>query len=669
MIPRKLHHVWLGPRPVPQEWASRWAELHPGWEHRVWREQDLAQLEMANRELFDAYLERQCWHGASDIARVAILEAEGGVYVDIDSQPLRTLEGAPFMAGRFFAGYEPIPSIPGRVANGTIGSEPGHPILRTYARLVAEMDDTSEPWNSVGGNGLTAAVLVHAACCRPQVLPARTFYATDAAGRPTPGREQPYIRHLWATTTSRYPARAVVLVPRRAGDPHRDAAWEYVRRSWAAHGWPIYVGEHNDGPFNAAAARNLAAAAADADQRWEVAVFVDADTVMLDPGPVLEAVRMAAGKRLLVRPYARYWQLDEAGSAQLMAGATRRPAGHLLRETAHGGVNVVSRELWDAVGGYDERFRGWGSEDTAFELACVALGGLRRLRGEVFHLWHPISADRNTSHPGYLANVALRGRYEAARRPAAMRELLAERDGTEVARPPAIAAPAQPEGPARLGAVIMTNGRREYIEATVASLEEQVGPFDERIICDDSGEAAYAEWLRATFPAWEVRAHRHLGHAGAVRFALAAAAGMRSEWVWWSEDDLIYRRRVDVQAMAQVFAENPDLKQMALRRQAWFPAEVEAGGMIERFDPGLFTERAEPHPWIEHRQFYTLQPHLVRRELVAVLARQWPNVPNSEHQFGLRLFRNPLPICGLWGSKADEPWTEHVGLERTGTGY
>jgi hypothetical protein len=238
-----------------------------------------------------------------------------------------------------------------------------------------------------------------------------------------------------------------------------------------------------------------------------------------------------------------------------------------------------------------------------------------------------------------------------------MRALLDERSGGP---------PAGPE----VGAVVITNGRRDCIVRTIPSLEAMVGPFADRLICDDSGDPEYVRWLTATFPAWRVRAHPHLGHGPAVRFAIAEAAKMDTEWVFWCEDDVEFARRVDTAAIVRVMEATPHLKQMSIKRQSWFPLEKAAGPtVIDRFDPKLFVERQSPEgPWISHRTFYTLNPHLVSRALLQVI--RWPAVPNSENAFGARLFRDPRPICGIWGSKADDPWVLHQeNAVRVGTGY
>lgn len=233
-----------------------------------------------------------------------------------------------------------------------------------------------------------------------------------------------------------------------------------------------------------------------------------------------------------------------------------------------------------------------------------------------------------------------------------MRELVAEREDAEF----------------RVGLVIITNGRKDCIAKTIPSIEAQIKPgFVEKLICDDSGDPGYAAWLKAQFPGYVVYDHRKLGHGPAVAYALRRAAQMEVDWVFFCEDDYEFSRPVDLEALAAQMRANPTVTQMVIRRQGWFPAEIEAGGMIERFDPALFTERNHNgSPWIEHRQFYSLNPHLTRRSFIA--AHPWPPQPNSEHLFSRQLFRDASVSVGLWGSKADEPLARHFG-ERVGVGY
>jgi hypothetical protein len=339
----------------------------------------------------------------------------GGVYTDIYSRPLQKLDGAYFMDADVFAAYEPIQTaLPGRVANGTIGAAPKAEAIDTARQLVGEMRVVDPPYATIGAPALTAALLVHEQCCDVRILPSKVFFRVDARGRAVRGQESSYVEHFWSTTNHSYPVRAVVLVPRRAGDPVRDANWKWCEGIWKQQGWPIFEG-HHDGPglFSASIARNRAAAAAG---DWDVAIFADADTVPWDWKPIHDGVALAARHGSFVRPFTAYFMLDEQASRSFMeTGKLPTQGMRRLGESAYGGIHIVPRRLWDASGGYDERFLGWGSEDAAYEFACRALGRYRRLHGEVYHLWHP-HQPRDPSTPQYQANVALGACYRAAQR-------------------------------------------------------------------------------------------------------------------------------------------------------------------------------------------------------------------------------------------------------------
>ena len=53
-------------------------------------------------------------------------------------------------------------------------------------------------------------------------------------------------------------------------------------------------------------------------------------------------------------------------------------------------VQIMPREAFEAVGGHDERFRGWGGEDVSFLYAlCTLWGPFKQTHNDVLHLWHP----------------------------------------------------------------------------------------------------------------------------------------------------------------------------------------------------------------------------------------------------------------------------------------
>lgn len=221
----------------------------------------------------------------------------------------------------------------------------------------------------------------------------------------------------------------VVLVPRRP-DPWRDQLWRFVRREIEEElGWPIFEGLSVDGPFNRSRALNEAAAAAGGS--WDVAVILDADTVP-DAARVRDGVDLAIKRGRLVCPQDIFRSLTRTGTRSVLSGECQvqdapkrwdypQPKSSCL---------VVSASLWGEVGGFDERFEGWGFEDASFFHACEALVGVDRFEGPVWHLWHPRSPEKNTDRTAYQANQALGARYKAARRDrAAMRAILSESGG------------------------------------------------------------------------------------------------------------------------------------------------------------------------------------------------------------------------------------------------
>ncbi len=62
-----------------------------------------------------------------------------------------------------------------------------------------------------------------------------------------------------------------------------------------------------------------------------------------------------------------------------------------------GGINIVSRNNFEKVGGFDERFKGWGSEDDAFRMSLDNICGKHfNLNTTMWHLYHPQAPKDNT---------------------------------------------------------------------------------------------------------------------------------------------------------------------------------------------------------------------------------------------------------------------------------
>lgn len=289
--------------------------------------------------------------------------------------------------------------------------------------------------------------------------------------------------------------KVAILVPRRAGKADRDEIWAFARRWWENDHptWALVEGDHEDGgPFNRAAALNRAAELAG---DWDIAVCIDAD-VLIDAHQVRAAVRLAAVNGGPVLAYDERMHLSRVATRRILGGYRgdwMRPKG-FVRAVLHDSCSsaiVVSRNLWDAVGGFDETFIGWGWEDVAFRCAAETISGqeLVKIGGKLWHLWHEVSSENHSAQPTFQANRARGADYVQARYdPARMAALLDEAHETR-------AAYHAPEGSARLPPMVAVEGIPRILHRTVP---------------EDTSPEVDQWWAHACalHPGWEYRTWR-----------------------------------------------------------------------------------------------------------------------------------------------------------------
>lgn len=206
--------------------------------------------------------------------------------------------------------------------------------------------------------------------------------------------------------------RVAILVPRCKDGGRRDEIWAWVRGwLWDNHpDWTLHEGfDPGAEVFSMSTARNNAARFAG---DWDVAVFVDADTIA-DPAAVEQAVENAYTTRKLWVAGDTRMRMDKTSSDRILAGGywfprpegARHPKGNVIDETCYGepssGVLAIGRPLWEATGGYVEAMKGWGWEDLAFITQCYVVGdGMDWVPNSMLlHFYHertPLTAD--TSH-------------------------------------------------------------------------------------------------------------------------------------------------------------------------------------------------------------------------------------------------------------------------------
>jgi hypothetical protein len=145
-------------------------------------------------------------------------------------------------------------------------------------------------------------------------------------------------------------------------------------------------------------------------------VLHDADSFTV-PDNLAEAVEHVATRTApWVIPHSTVHRLRDAETLRVLAGERPR-LGAVIRQPYEGpmggGIVVLTRAAFDAVGGIDDRFLGWGGEDLSFGWALETLVGQPlRLSSPLVHLWHPHPAPDLRGSP---ASEELVAAYRAAR--------------------------------------------------------------------------------------------------------------------------------------------------------------------------------------------------------------------------------------------------------------
>lgn len=202
--------------------------------------------------------------------------------------------------------------------------------------------------------------------------------------------------------------KPVVCIPwYDGGIERRSMGIDWVTKWWQDIGFEVIF---NPSGETRSAARNSVAEVA-LSEDYNALLFVDADTVTTRDQAWASAALAWETNRYVVM-FEEHIRLPRGAYPQVQ----NRKAGGKIVLNMVAGAFAVSRELWEMVGGFDERFIVWGGEDRAFHYATEALSGpLERIPGRSWHLWHPKDPlITHKGHPDRVAGVELTLRYKEA---------------------------------------------------------------------------------------------------------------------------------------------------------------------------------------------------------------------------------------------------------------
>ena len=371
-----------------------WRDRHPGWEYRLhtstvgFRHQ--AQLDWLLRTR--PHGDHLAYSAASDIMRFELLATVGGVYVDVDTECVRTLPER-FMNAEAFACWEN--DAADWIASCVLGARAGASLFQDICDAVPACDMTKHPAFELGPGIVTRFANQHPEL---DVHPARTFCPQNHNGVMALGAAPIYSLHHWggsgglrhdaegrwighgavaqsreATREGSAPLVSVVIPCYQQAQYLAEAVASVRAQSFTD--WEIIVAAGDGASYSAATtlayavvrdggkglghARNVAIAPA----RGRYILPLDADDV-LEPTFLAKTIAAIDGcKYGIAGSYVSVF--GDRGGVWPCA-----PWGDLRAHNALPSCALFTKSLWEAVGGYDVTF---GYEDWDFWLRCSEL--------------------------------------------------------------------------------------------------------------------------------------------------------------------------------------------------------------------------------------------------------------------------------------------------------
>ncbi len=188
-IPRVIHQTWKTDR-IPSQWEplrDTWRRLNPQWEYRLWTDEDNVRLIAEHYpwflQIFEGYdraIKRP------DSVRYFIMHHHGGVYVDLDFEALRPIDG--LLAGEdLVLGWEPSEHVEREagvrsrgltsiVGNAFLASRPAHPFWEAVFEALVSHHNMPSVLDATGPFLLTHVYHDYAYSSRPTIAPSEMLY-------------------------------------------------------------------------------------------------------------------------------------------------------------------------------------------------------------------------------------------------------------------------------------------------------------------------------------------------------------------------------------------------------------------------------------------------------------------------------------------------------------
>lgn len=131
MIPKLIHYCWFGKKEIPllgQRCIESWHKYLPDYEFKLWDENNSPMDVPFVKENYA----RKMYAHVSDYVRLYAIYHEGGIYLDIDMEVIKSLDD--LLHNRCFLGYESAQNI----GFGIIGAEKKVSWIKDFMEFMAK---------------------------------------------------------------------------------------------------------------------------------------------------------------------------------------------------------------------------------------------------------------------------------------------------------------------------------------------------------------------------------------------------------------------------------------------------------------------------------------------------------------------------------------------------
>ena len=146
-----IHQIWVGPNAMPQreqEFVRKIQLQNPTFQHLFWYDGNIPELPEHIKPVYDFFANQGRWAMCADILRQYIVYLYGGLYADVDFDPVQGIESWSIENYNGFIYH----GDPGdyTLSNGFFGFKQGHP-LSEY--LVSKITMANTYWYGPGWFG------------------------------------------------------------------------------------------------------------------------------------------------------------------------------------------------------------------------------------------------------------------------------------------------------------------------------------------------------------------------------------------------------------------------------------------------------------------------------------------------------------------------------------